>query len=362
MVLVLLQHSYQSANYSLILPSIDLFIWGVTYCAAIAFVSISGIMFSYFLYINPQWIPIYRHYASRAAFLILAVHPVINLMSCSFRLAGKGYPEGGSHLLKMIFLDFPITDTIGVCMLLSPVFIIRLSTLKRVVFIVTMLIMTIYIRAFITPANPEMVMLKEALFGTLGIPKMFWFSLCPWFAIFLTGSFMGQAMARLKQGTLQFNLLIRKMKWTGSILLLLSLFLTASYKIIKMSLGDGSTLLYASYPGQTTTLLPGYLAVLIWLLAAMMHRIEISRRYDRFIWYLSIIGRTSLFFYVIQFAIVESVPAFLGYKGTLGVAGFLFLFVTGLIITSSISYVYGRMRGWIQKNDFAELSRNVSNG
>lgn len=363
MVLVLLQHSYLSVNRSLIPHALDLFIWGITFGAAAAFVSISGVMFSYFLYISPQWRSVYRHYATRAAFLILLVHPVINLMSCFFRMAGKGCAGTNISLLKFILLDFPITDTIGVCMLLAPVFIVQIGTIKRITAIVTMLILTVLIRAFVVSASPELLMLKEALFGSLGDPKLFWVSLVPWFSIFLTGSFLGQAMALLKQGALSISALIHRMKWVGLILIFLSLILTVGYKILKMMLGDMSPQLFiAIYPGQTTTLLPGYLGVITLLLAIIIYRIEILKKYDRFVWFLTIMGRTSLFCYVVQFAVVESIPALFGYKGILGFSGFLIFFVMGLIIMNYISYAYGRLRGWIQKDDYGKLAINIIKG
>jgi hypothetical protein len=56
---------------------------------------------------------------------------------------------------------------------------------------------------------------------------------------------------------------------------------------------------------------------------------------------------------VIQFAVVESVPALFGMKGASGLAGFMVLFVAGSTLLWMVAYLYGRWRGWISDNDYA---------
>jgi hypothetical protein len=96
------------------------------------------------------------------------------------------------------------------------------------------------------------------------------------------------------------------------------------------------------------------LAALAWLLSGLIHQIDIAGNYNRIFWFLSIMGRTSLFTFVIQFAVVQSFPAMLGFKGSLGLKGYLLLFIMGLTVTWLLSYSYGRLRGWFQNNDYAE--------
>jgi uncharacterized membrane protein len=354
MVLVILQHSYLSTNMTSIPKFIDMLVWSITALAAVAFVSISGAMYSYFLYIQPDWRLAYRRYAGRALFLLLAVHPMINLTSCCFRLSGTGTASGFRQVMADLFLDFPITDTIGLCMLLTPLIILSFNTLQRFMIIVGMLLITVLIRALVIPADPHVQILKEALFGGLSLPKVFWFPLIPWIAIFLTGSFVGQGMMRLRQGSLKVQHLIQALNTGGCALAVSYVVLMIGYKFIKMYWGVhwNQDIMLAISPSQTTTMLPGYLAVLSWLLAALIHRIDVSGHYDRLAWFLSISGRTSLFTYVVQFIIVESVPALLGYKGALGLTGFILLFFIGLFIMTLLSYIYGRMRGWIMQNDY----------
>jgi len=103
--------------------------------------------------------------------------------------------------------------------------------------------------------------------------------------------------------------------------------------------------------------LPGYLAVLYWIFSFYLKRINISGLYGRIDWFFSIFGRASLFSFIVQFALVFSIPELLHYNGSLGLLGFLTLSAMTLIVTWLLSYLYGHFRGWFASNDFDE---NVS--
>lgn len=361
MVLVILQHSYLNVNVRLIPHFLGIFILGFSNLAAVAFVSISGTIFSYFLYIQPNWRATFRRYAWRAVFLILVAHHAINLTSYFFRMAGNSNSRGSGCFLERFILHFPITDTIAICLLVSPVFILGFGPAVRAMTIVTLLVTTPLIAAFVNPTVHYLLVFKEALFGLLE-PSRIGFPLVPWLGVFLTGSFVGQSLANVKQGKSKHSTFVREMNKTAIALAGCSVILTVSYKLLKMAFAASwnYNLFLAIYPGQTTTLLAGYLAVLGWLSALLTQRIDISGHYDRFVWLLSILGRTSLFTFVVQFAVVESAPALLGFTGSLGFRGFLVLFVLGLTFTWTLSYSYGRMRGWFQKDDYAECVNAAS--
>jgi uncharacterized membrane protein len=357
MVLVILQHAYLSVNRQLIPPLLDMFLWGLTYIAAIAFVSISGMMCSYFFNTQTNWKLPYRRYVARAIFLIFGAHLAINLTSYYFRVTGGSDWLISHSSVEQFFLGSPITDTIGFCLLMAPVFIIYWSPAQRAVAIVLMLVATAIIRAFVIPTGPYWTILNEATFGVLGEPKLFWVPLVPWFAVFLTGSFIGKALACLKSGEINLPTLIQKMNKTAIVFAISGAIFTLCYKLLRIVFGGvlSPNLFLAIYPGQTTTLLPGYLSMLLWLFSALIQHIDIHGCYDRFTWFLSVFGRTSLFTFIVQFAVAESIPALMGLKGSLGLAGFLFLFGTSTIVMWLLSYLYGRLRGWITKRDYEEI-------
>ncbi len=355
MVLVILQHSYLSVSLKSIHILFDFFIWPITGLAAVAFVSISGMVYSYFLYMASDWRNVYRRYAKRAAFLLLAAHPAINLASYYFNAAGKEFSSCSHALLTLIVFNFPITDMIAICLLIAPVFIVYSGSAMRAVVIIAMLVSAVFVRVCVTMVDPLWAAIQEVTFGVLGVPSVFWFPLVPWLAIFLTGSFAGQGLAYLKKGSIDEATLVQRISKAGIALGVCGGVLTVGYKMLKITFGNdwSPNVFLAIYPGQTTTLLPAYLAVLAFLLASLVKHIDLSGKYNRLFWLLSVFGRTSLFTFVIQFAIVESVPALLGLKGGLSLTGFVILFLAGMVIVWIFSYWYGRVRGWIQKNDYA---------
>lgn len=356
MVLVIMQHCFFHVNIEQIPQFVIQILYLVTYLAAVAFVSISGAVFSYSLYHQSNWQSKYQRYALRAVFMLMFAHPAINLANYFFYMVNS---EGSVSIVERLILGFPITDTIAICLLFSPVFILGLDPIARALTIVIILATTPFIVAFILPARPPLVVVKEVLFGTLGEPSVFWWPLIPWLAIFSTGSFTGQALMGVKQGTLSISSFLRGLIKAGFVLATFSVVITAGYKLFKVAYGAywSANLFRAFYPDQTTTLLPGYFAVLAWLLAGLMYRIDVCGNFDFFLWFLSILGRTSLFTFIIQFAVVESVPALLGFTGSLGLEGYLFLFFAGLSIVWLMSYSYGRARGWITINDCAECRK-----
>jgi len=363
MVLVILQHSYLHVNMNHIPSLIGTLLWNITALAAVAFVSVSGATFSYHLFMQKDWKMSYRRYMRRALFLLVAAHLAINAISYPFRLTCEHLPHSLSFFKNLLFA-FPITDTIALCLLISPVFIMRLRSLSRALLIFVLLIISRLSVAFFQPVAPFWVLVKEAFFGTVGEPRIFWFPLIPWFAIFLSGSFVGEALSRIRQGALDVASFTVQMKKAGIVMAVASILLVIGYKLLKVKFAHAwdPALFRMLYPNRLGFLLPAYFAALIWMFIAVLHRIHILGQYPRFLWYLSVFGRTSLFTYVVQFAVVESTPAILGYTGSLDIAGLLGLFIIGSGVLFMLSFLYGRMRGWLKENDYRFLVSNISAG
>lgn len=358
MVLVILQHSYLSVDRESIPVLFDAFLWNITSLAAIAFVAIAGVVCSYSLYSQTGLKFPYGRFIPRAAFLILLVHPAINLTNCFFRFGRIDSSIYSLSFPGQLLFDFPITDTIGLCLLLSPFFIVRLGDVPRTIGIVAMLFVSLLARVLVAPENHLLQILKEGIFGVVGLPEIFWFPIVPWLAIFLTGTFLGKSYRNIERDTNDISALIHRMKKTAIGLTALSLALLCAYKLLKVLVyPQGSAIILSLIaPDRTSTLLPGCLAILLWILSVFEQRISLSGRFSRLAWCLSVFGRTSLFTYVVQFVVVESIPALFGLKGVLGFRGFLTLFFAGLVVMWFLSYFYGRLRGWLEPKDFTILS------
>lgn len=355
MILVFFHHSFLSVNLTLISAKSTALIRLITGFAAIAFVMISGTVYSLFLYNENNWRKRFKRYAKRALVLILFAHPAINLTSFFFR--ANTYPHGsiGQRLIHILLVEFPITDTIGLCMLIAPFFIIKLRPLARFILITIILVGCQLLRYGISTESQELSWIMEAFIGTYGEPRIFWFPLLPWFAIFLSGSFIGIKLSNMQKGKLPFHNTIIELRNTAIKLFCLSSLFIIFSKSIRIFIGDDisqnlSAMLSAD---RLTTLFPGYAAILFMLLSWMIHRIELNGKYFRISRLLAILGRTSLFTFIIQFAVVESCPALLGLKGNIGLVGFISIFLTGSLVVTSLSFYYEYMKRYYVNFDFS---------
>ena len=354
MILVIMQHAYHLIDPSKALGPVNLTIYGITRMASVAFMAVSGMMISYFLETRPDWKQVQSRFAKRAIFLILFAHPAIALVRYYYYDGDRLH-----HFLLSMYQDYPITDTIAFCLLLAPLIIRFTKPAGRVALIVAMLAVTPLVSAFYQPTSGVPVILKIALFGKVGTESAVsvpW-PLIPWLAIFLCGALMGEGLASIRTGHLPIAELVRKMRKTAFWLAGVGVVLSVGYKVLKMQMGGSwdPNFFDAIYPTRTTSLLPIYLAVLLGIFSFLMVRIDIRHKYDRAAWFASVFGRTSLFTYISQFAVVHTTPALLGLKGHLTLTGYVILFVVGLPISWLISYSYGRFRGWITQHDYSRL-------
>jgi len=355
MVLVILNHAYQNVNRTIMPYSVETIVMTVTNLSAVAFVFISGSTLSYFLYSHSDWKAVYRRYVARATLFLLFAHPLINLAVHFYYLI---IDPGRFSFYELMTIGFPITDTIALCMLLSPLIIIRCKPALRALIIVMLWVITVPAVIIINPTDPSSVAIKKFLFGAT---RQWNYPIVPWLAIFLSGSFMGSILNSVKQGTLDLTMAMRKMKKIAVLLAICSSVLSLGYILLKVFFQNkwSPGLFDALYPRQTSLLLPGYIAVLYWLFSFYLKRVNMSGLYGRIDWFLSIFGRTSLFTYTAQFVLVFSMPDVLHYSGTLGFFGFLKLFAITLTATWLLSYLYGHYRGWFAGNDFEENVRTA---
>jgi uncharacterized membrane protein len=351
MVLVILQHCYHLIDPLSVGHSTTLILYLTTKIASVAFVSVSGMMIGFFLVSTTDWMAVYRRFARRALLLLLVIHTAIPVARYFLHESDRT-----ARLVRGILFDYQITDTIAIALLLVPFAIRFMNTVSRVVLAVGLLVVTPIVIVLYQPGSLFGQVLKSALFGgASNAPALaIGWPLAPWLAIFLCGSLMGSALYRVKSGKIGMDSLVKKMRTTGVYLAILGLVLTVIYKILKVEfVGEWSARLFdAIYPSRTTSLLPVYLAILLWLFAYLITTIDIGRRITRLTWYLSVFGRTSLFTYVAQFIFAHSLPGLLGLSGRLNFWMFLSLFAVSITATWSLSYSYGRLRGWIKSDDF----------
>jgi uncharacterized membrane protein len=351
MVLVILQHCYHLIDPLSVGSATTFILYITTKMASVAFMAVSGMMISFFMFSTADWWVVYRRFAQRALLLLLVVHFAIPLARYFLYQSDRT-----GMLIRSFFFDYQITDTIALALLAVPFAIRYMNTVSRAVLAAGLIIVTPIVIVLYQPDFFLGQALKNVLFAGLADPPSpsFGWPLAPWFAIFLCGSFMGSALSAVKSGKLETAQLVSRMRKVGVYLAILGLVLTATYMVLKVGFGAEWSIRFfnAIYPSRTTTLLPIYLAILLWMFAYLMTTIDTDGKITRLSWGLSVFGRTSLFTYVAQFVFAHSLPGFFGLRGKLNFWMFVALFVISVIGTWSLSYTYGRLRGWIKADDF----------
>jgi hypothetical protein len=363
MVLVITQHAYHLVDEDAATGFANLLVYGVTRMASVAFMAVSGMMISYFLLEaraggsarSPSQVA--ARFRRRALFLLLFAHPAIQIA----RMGNLDEPSLGvwGQLARRLIYDYPITDTIALCLLLAPPLMLRLRPAGLLALAAGLLAVTPAVRLLWQPSAAIPSVLEAALFGSVSeepIVGVGW-PLVPWLGIFLLGGLAGGLLARARRGEIGLPALVRRLLVWAAALFGVGLGLVAAYKLFRITRSGAvpELVFQVLYPDRTTGLLPIYLSLLAVVLAGWLWHIDWRGRYDRALWGLSVLGRTSLFTYVTQFVFVHSLPAACGLRGHLDLAGVLGVAAMAVSATWLLAYGYGRARGWIAADDYRAL-------
>jgi uncharacterized membrane protein len=308
--------------------------------ASIAFVFVSGTMVSYFLATLDRRRVVLR-FARRAVFLLFVVHPVIWLASWFW------FPGEPSAMLRAWY----ITDTIAACLLIGPALMVTVPAAGRMLLAALLPAAAVVARALWVPDAGIAAVARELLVGSR--PSTTLYPLLPWLAVFLGGSVLGELLAKAGEDRQKFLALSARLKWAASALLGAGVVTVAVYKSSRIVLPNlwNQAWLDAVRPDRTTVLFPSYIGTLLLLLAFVIQRGYGRTGFGRFGWATSVIGRTSLFAFVVQFTIVWSLSAILGLRSSLTLVTIwpMFLFYVALIW--SLCYAYGRLSDRVHRGE-----------
>ena len=159
MILVIMQHCYHLIDPNKVNPVADMALYGITRMASVAFMAISGVMISYFLYYKPDPRQVYRRFAKRALLLVLVGHPAISIFRYFY------FDDRPYKLLHNMTHEYPILDTIALSLLIAPFLIRKLSGPARVAVAVGLIAVTPFVKFLWMPGSTGLDYLKEALFG-----------------------------------------------------------------------------------------------------------------------------------------------------------------------------------------------------
>ena len=291
-----------------------------------------------------------RRYAVRGIVLLVGCHVLITLGIWPLYWDERSFAE-------ILLLRWHITDAIAFCLWLGPLLVLRLDDTKRLALVFVMLVGSRAIAAFWHPQVAGLGIAKEFLFGANDYDSsthlLNAYPVGPYLAVFLLG-------------TVVFSFVQRRIRESGP---KGAIRLVAGLSVAVLAVGGASVAAYLGmrsaldaerygdllafmYPSQTWGRLPLYLGATGLLLAAVLWRYLSRRRYTRLDFALTVWGRTSLFAFIVQYFVIQSIPAMLGWVGGVPVAllGPLVLAQVGILFL--VSYAYARAKGYVTAGEY----------
>jgi len=279
--------------------------------AAPTFMLISGMMLG-FLYRTQadRFGKTAMRMVDRGLFLGIVGHAILNLEV----LPGV---TGFRHGIRWVFM----TDVIALCIIIGPWIVRRLSARRRFLLALGLFLLSWVVIIGWQPGSTKLVLLKQLLFGK-GEKSLYTycFPILPWIAIYLMGTPIGERIAALREqgATVQ----IEKMLWKIGVGSVVTSFLFTSMNgaLLQGSLIDSSSWMYRLFaviqknpPAPAYVLFYGGIGVMI---LADLFSAERNGRLRRYLTATARLGQASLFAFLLQGFVFNTVYPFLPWRPT----------------------------------------------
>jgi uncharacterized membrane protein len=272
--------------------------YAVTMIASPAFLSISGIMLGILFCTRPEKYPATKSSFIRRGIFLLTVGRVL-IFIAHIPISG-----GWQEALRWGFM----TDAIGCSILVGPLLMERLGRYRRVLLGMLMYVVSWGVAILWIPVDTPAMVFKEALVGSFGSGTRFYtdvFPILPWFGLYLAATALGEYLGDQIVGGREARLI-----WTtlriGMIAIGSAVSVFAFRSLLERTFGD-------SISNQTHMLLsplqklpPGPIYLLFYggcafLMLFVLLRFHENRAVDRYSSIVEIIGRNSLFVFIVQY-------------------------------------------------------------
>jgi uncharacterized membrane protein len=303
MLFVFLSHFTEYYLYSNGRFSQLFFLQRFTKIASPTFMIISGITLGYLFSIKESdFAQTRRKFLDRGLFLITIAHVLI-VMSW---IPMVQYFH--NHILKVLF----ITDTIGFCLIVGPYLIVKVKPKGRLCISILLYSTSLFIISLGIQNNIYLKIISEIFFGNLHNSFFFdSFPILPWFSLYLLGTIIGEKVGFCHKNGYESVITILLLK-IGLCLIGSSFLIFVLYKILKSTgIQDFDETIMALIfgvqkkpPGLEYFLF--YSGVGISMLA-ILNKLAEKKLFNTFLNNLEIIGKTSLFAFIIQYFMYFSV-------------------------------------------------------
>ena len=335
MIFVFLAHFLEYYLTSNSMVSQFWIIWMVIKIASPTFMLISGITLGYLFSLKKDnFSSIKRKFIDKGMFLILIAHIVILLTWLPF----LGSFAHGS--LRVLF----ITDTIGICLIAGPFLVRLLSPSTRI-----MAAILIYGVSwlFVTQGNFENIFLEAITETFFGNGPSFYFDcfpVFPWLSIYFVGTVIGERVHFYNHRGIKGG--ISKLFFKlGVASLFISLIIKILFHFLKSSdslFRSDSIERFLNFSQKNP---PGLLYFLIYggaglVILAILDKLIELKLFNKIIQNLEIIGKTSLFAFVIQYFMYFSVMVWI--NPSYSVVWPLLFFFTAFLNFGAIYFWYKR--------------------
>lgn len=274
----------------------------------VGFTTVSGTLVGYFALVKlHRYDAVVARYRRQAWRLLLVAHPLIALA-----LAGPG--AGSPGWWRRGLTSLYVTDVLALLFALLVPLVPRLRPASRLWLGIGLVILSrplwlvpaearlaLFVRDLLCDVHPE----RRVLYST--------YSLLSLAGFFLVGTFVGHLYGEAEASG-RLGALATRLRRTAAALVGASLVLAAAWAASRH--GAPEVLRKVLYPDYYLSLYPAYLAATLGLIALLMggHGSGGLRRF------FEVFGKTSLFTFVAQYFVVETLPWALGWKAALSAA------------------------------------------
>jgi hypothetical protein len=273
----------------------------------VGFVTVSGMLIGYFLKTKAGDLPrVFHRYTVRGWMLVLVAHPLIGIA-----LYG---PFGSDHsLLEFMSHSFFLTDALALLFLVLVPLTPRMTPGVRLRLGVALVIAARFILIMPAP-TPALMVVREVLAGIDRDGDRVMLSTYPLLSVagmFLVGSWIGHRYA-LAQAAGELPRLGRRFFSSAGALVLVACVLIGAAVVVRRHVAGANAPVLEEFLGlgYEFSAYPAYLAAVLCVMALLMSRSTISR-IERF---LVRFGRTSLFTYIVQYYVVQTLPWLLRWR------------------------------------------------
>jgi uncharacterized membrane protein len=283
-------------------------IWKITRVASPMFMLISGITLGYLYYTNRQnYKPARKKIIDRGLFLISIAHILI-LFSWIPMIS---YFHGS---WMVIF----ITDTIGICLIVGSLLVSRVRMEYRIALSAILFSLSWIMIGMPGSSKYEINLIIEILFGKMQAKQLFDnFPLVPWFSLYLFGTAIGEKVGKYHHSG-DHKAITRMLFRMGAITVFISICLTTYLKLVMMLVRVEHFLDPESIMGSPLPILLNYLknppslvyflyyGGIGFIMLAFINLIIEKKFITPLVNILEIVGRTSLFAFILQYFVFFS--------------------------------------------------------